>query len=108
MVLSNDGAAHDWFLDFNNNFQLGPIHSPDFNSRTVWTNFTFTAVLNQSRGFPHGGTFTYRCEYHPFSMFGNFEFLDRKSTRLNSSHITISYAVFCLKKKKQNKAIQLL
>src|SRR5437773_8382980 len=26
---------------------------------------------------------------------------DRKSTRLNSSHITISYAVFCLKKKSQ-------
>src|SRR5437773_3799739 len=29
--------------------------------------------------------------------------LDRKSTRLNSSHITISYAVFCLKKKTNNK-----
>src|SRR5207248_10977515 len=28
---------------------------------------------------------------------------DRKSTRLNSSHRTISYAVFCLKKKKNNK-----
>src|SRR5437773_9723889 len=28
---------------------------------------------------------------------------DRKSTRLNSSHITISYAVFCLKKKKTKK-----
>src|SRR5437667_8070896 len=28
-------------------------------------------------------------------------FADRKSTRLNSSHITISYAVFCLKKKKK-------
>src|SRR5437773_7679142 len=28
---------------------------------------------------------------------------DRKSTRLNSSHITISYAVFCLKKKKEKK-----
>src|SRR5690242_21392767 len=27
--------------------------------------------------------------------------LDRKSTRLNSSHMSISYAVFCLKKKKQ-------
>src|SRR3970282_2728319 len=27
---------------------------------------------------------------------------DRKSTRLNSSHITISYAVFCLKKKKNS------
>src|SRR5437667_3016562 len=29
--------------------------------------------------------------------------LDLKSTRLNSSHITISYAVFCLKKKKTSK-----
>src|SRR3712207_7196371 len=28
--------------------------------------------------------------------------LDRKSTRLNSSHANISYAVFCLKKKKTN------
>src|SRR2546426_8385004 len=27
---------------------------------------------------------------------------DRKSTRLNSSHLVISYAVFCLKKKKNN------
>src|SRR6266498_2276270 len=31
---------------------------------------------------------------------------DRKSTRLNSSHVRISYAVFCLKKKKQNKKRQ--
>src|SRR5438270_13409176 len=30
---------------------------------------------------------------------------DRKSTRLNSSHSQISYAVFCLKKKKKNKKI---
>src|SRR5260221_10801835 len=29
--------------------------------------------------------------------------IDRKSTRLNSSHTVISYAVFCLKKKKTNK-----
>src|SRR5699024_12764788 len=28
-------------------------------------------------------------------------YLDRKSTRLNSSHVSISYAVFCLKKKKE-------
>src|SRR5256885_3376934 len=28
--------------------------------------------------------------------------LDRKSTRLNSSHLVISYAVFCLKKKKKD------
>src|SRR5690242_20949391 len=30
-------------------------------------------------------------------------FQDRKSTRLNSSHMSISYAVFCLKKKKKKK-----
>src|SRR5205814_7215885 len=31
--------------------------------------------------------------------------LDRKSTRLNSSHLGISYAVFCLKKKKKKKTV---
>src|SRR5207249_12025554 len=31
---------------------------------------------------------------------------DRKSTRLNSSHVSISYAVFCLKKKKKKKKNQ--
>src|SRR3712207_7296100 len=33
---------------------------------------------------------------------------DRKSTRLNSSHANISYAVFCLKKKKNRKIISIL
>src|SRR2546426_8654375 len=31
--------------------------------------------------------------------------LDRKSTRLNSSHLVISYAVFCLKKKKKHRYV---
>src|ERR1035441_11004795 len=31
--------------------------------------------------------------------------VDRKSTRLNSSHLGISYAVFCLKKKKKSRCI---
>src|SRR2546421_1227997 len=38
---------------------------------------------------------------------GNFLYhspVDRKSTRLNSSHDQISYAVFCLKKKKNNRS----
>src|SRR5690349_23121578 len=33
---------------------------------------------------------------------GSFPPVDRKSTRLNSSHVEISYAVFCLKKKKES------
>src|SRR3712207_7882693 len=37
----------------------------------------------------------------PFVQFAE----DRKSTRLNSSHANISYAVFCLKKKKKHKQI---
>src|SRR5207248_9404070 len=35
------------------------------------------------------------------NVHATFRFADRKSTRLNSSHRTISYAVFCLKKKKK-------
>src|SRR5438067_10322633 len=42
----------------------------------------------------------------PMMLF-NETFKDRKSTRLNSSHVSISYAVFCLKKKnKQNHSNQ--
>src|SRR5205814_7467070 len=40
------------------------------------------------------------CRFSPPRIFGA-EFPDRKSTRLNSSHLGISYAVFCLKKKKK-------
>src|SRR5690625_5703244 len=46
----------------------------------------------------------YRLNHDPFptesGLFRiNFAGQDRKSTRLNSSHVAISYAVFCLKKK---------
>src|SRR5256885_5817007 len=42
------------------------------------------------------------CRCHPWGEFGKDPVppKDRKSTRLNSSHLVISYAVFCLKKKK--------
>src|SRR5437762_10209168 len=39
------------------------------------------------------------AELHLFAVNGEILFEDRKSTRLNSSHRCISYAVFCLKKK---------
>src|SRR2546426_3720571 len=50
-------------------------------------------------------------DVRPHPMFGTLEFrmfdvstrVDRKSTRLNSSHLVISYAVFCLKKKNKKK-----
>src|SRR2546422_3528652 len=49
----------------------------------LYTEAEVAAVLERLREIPRGGSFT-----------------DRKSTRLNSSHGYISYAVFCLKKKK--------
>src|SRR5699024_12723222 len=35
------------------------------------------------------------------TFLGKFLYVDRKSTRLNSSHVSSSYAVFCLKKKEE-------
>src|SRR3712207_7789166 len=51
-------------------------------------------------------TFDAVVAVHVFHLIGNWieamDEADRKSTRLNSSHANISYAVFCLKKKKTN------
>src|SRR5437667_3103186 len=51
-----------------------------------------------ANGFTAGND-AWRFEPVPGQRIG---YADRKSTRLNSSHITISYAVFCLKKKNKN------
>src|SRR2546426_1982376 len=50
--------------------------------------------MNPSEGYKRVG-----IDLHYYSCFGGPS-EDRKSTRLNSSHLVISYAVFCLKKKK--------
>src|SRR5258707_7758861 len=66
-------------------------------------------VVRNITGCPLAGFDAYEyCDASPLAtelngqLGGNSEFynLDRKSTRLNSSHANISYAVFCLKKKK--------
>src|ERR1039458_4300466 len=44
------------------------------------------------------------CSLSSFTTRGSNR-IDRKSTRLNSSHLGISYAVFCLKKKKKEKRV---
>src|SRR3712207_7370192 len=54
------------------------------------------AVLVAARPPPAGPERPRALELH-----GGQALLDRKSTRLNSSHANISYAVFCLKKKKE-------
>src|SRR5258707_12024491 len=44
-----------------------------------------------------------RCEQNRQAFYSHRSMRDRKSTRLNFSHANISYAVFCLKKKKKKK-----
>src|SRR5690625_7009224 len=47
------------------------------------------------------------CIVEAMKLFNEIEAeVDRKSTRLNSSHVAISYAVFCLKKKKIKKTMK--
>src|SRR2546426_5527080 len=65
------------------------------------TTYGTLAALNtalSSVGTAQGGAITLKIVYNVASGQGG----DRKSTRLNSSHLVISYAVFCLKKKKQD------
>src|SRR5690349_23548801 len=63
------------------------------------TLFPYTTLFRSSRVVPAQGP------GRPFGRdgFRSGKAQDRKSTRLNSSHVEISYAVFCLKKKKKIK-----
>src|SRR5699024_12330812 len=51
-----------------------------------------------AEGVNQGSWWVSHCGFDVGSVFGQHH-EDRKSTRLNSSHVSISYAVFCLKKK---------
>src|SRR5438876_12369920 len=58
---------------------------------------TWAFVSPRASSRPRMSPAAWSCEY----AFGSVGTSDRKSTRLNSSHPSISYAVFCLKKKKK-------
>src|SRR2546427_3283915 len=58
------------------------------------------SVSAEGGSSPWSSESTTRLTFAPFLRFRRKR--DRKSTRLNSSHSQISYAVFCLKKKKKN------
>src|SRR5690606_39485264 len=58
------------------------------------------SLSNLDRHGPKGGCCKWRDRPGPLPA--KRDSGDRKSTRLNSSHVKISYAVFCLKKKKQH------
>src|SRR5690349_23220061 len=80
MVLSTIGGVGMWSI-----MVALPTIQTDFGVSRANASLPFTMVMF---GFAGGGVL-----------------IDRKSTRLNSSHVEISYAVFCLKKKKETSTI---
>src|SRR5438067_9528625 len=66
---------------------------------TLFPYTTLFRSVSWSLGVNHSPCWR-RCAHR--SCASRSEHTDRKSTRLNSSHVSISYAVFCLKKKKKN------
>src|SRR3989454_2340263 len=61
------------------------------------------ALVQVHHGDVRGNLGRHHERLEPFERRVEGRRLDRKSTRLNSSHLVISYAVFCLKKKKVKK-----
>src|SRR5438477_4937249 len=70
------------------------------------TLFPYTTLFRSRIRFAHGGNLGWAamsgllCDDADVPGIWTSGHKDRKSTRLNSSHMSISYAVFCLKKKK--------
>src|SRR5699024_12698686 len=74
-----------------------PTPFPTRRSSDLGLNNTATnAIINSSRVPPY---YYYNMQASNGQYLVNNVLKDRKSTRLNSSHVSISYAVFCLKKK---------
>src|SRR6266511_5587744 len=65
------------------------------------TLFPYTTLLRSRPGSPRAAPGPARRRRAPRARRGAGRRRDRKSTRLNSSHVKISYAVFCLKQKKK-------
>src|SRR5438034_2514792 len=106
---SPDGLAHDFLLIL----RLGPIedhappaatpprqgHGNDF-VHLLGREFAVSSTISRTRLAPRRFRMLFSLAPREGSR------LDRKSTRLNSSHTVISYAVFCLKKKINTEVIR--
>src|SRR5690349_23558802 len=64
------------------------------------TLFPYTTLFRSLSGPPKCSSVLVQLVNRNCDTSISFPIIDRKSTRLNSSHVEISYAVFCLKKKK--------
>src|SRR5690348_18051754 len=76
--------------------------APLVSNKTVWPASHSIAIRGSTFFWSNGSPPVISTKGHPkLATRSLISFRDRKSTRLNSSHPSISYAVFCLKKKKK-------
>src|SRR5690606_42156637 len=85
-------------------FPYPTLFRSPISSQVVATDVDGDSLSYSLSGQPANGSVslnlaTGQFTYTPDASFNGSDSLDRKSTRLNSSHVKISYAVFCLKKK---------
>src|SRR5256885_10929040 len=71
------------------------------------TLFPYTTLFRSAQDVEVGGSRIPGREVAQLGHDASSNITDRKSTRLNSSHLVISYAVFCLKKKKKSSHAEL-
>src|SRR5207245_3327763 len=110
--MNHHDAEHDTFSDIDGLPHLAPVNAPDTLLPAVLARLeragahfsgepsieAYMAALNDPAWQVRTGAIQGLA-----ALDGTCAHLDRKSTRLNSSHGSISYAVFCLKKKKLTK-----
>src|SRR2546430_5341127 len=97
MLIANH--SHSFFFFFFNDTATTEIYTLSLHDALPIYSFSLRQTVDPLRKSCHGASVD-----HVSGQWRHFDGVerDRKSTRLNSSHSQISYAVFCLKKKKKN------
>src|SRR5256885_11805009 len=76
------------------------IRRPPRSTLFPYTTLFRSPLVNPFNGYVEWGSGSWQFDA---TTTVDFDWVDRKSTRLNSSHLVISYAVFCLKKKERRR-----
>src|SRR5690554_7000442 len=90
-------SLHDALPIYDQLVEEGKLSPADLSRSTFYRYLANQPLLKSSGG--ETGEETKRFAYKFINELWQADVIDRKSTRLNSSHVRISYAVFCLKKK---------
>src|SRR5699024_11792075 len=109
-TVNSSSTEEDWLYGYLGDSSWSPslVDSQNLRKHSV-----LKKSINRAQTAVQGPEFTPGETYYAFAVFAapppdvdEVEVSDRKSTRLNSSHVSISYAVFCLKKKKEKRVPQ--